>query len=76
MNYILFTGSGLIEGKISSDGKHLFVLSDKVRSYNRWHMIKGYEKVNLKRKRIKDLYSSGNGSNKCKRMIHWWKIIG
>ena len=37
MNYILFTGTGIIEGKISSDGKYLFILSDKVRSYNRWH---------------------------------------
>ena len=35
MNYILFTGTGIIEGKISSDGKYLFVLSDKVRSYKK-----------------------------------------
>jgi len=54
MNYILFTGTGIIEGKISSDGKHLFVLSDKVRSYNRWHYndIEVW-KSKFKRKRLK-----------------------
>jgi hypothetical protein len=38
MNYILFTGTGIIEGKISSDGKYLFVLSDKVRSCKFLHV--------------------------------------